>query len=927
MGAVFGNGNKPGVMGTGQQDIDLYDPNKGAFTLDQSGAKANNDARLGAVDARQTPQSQAAQADLSQLYQAQLQNAQVAQSQGVQLSPAERAQAAQVGSANLSQQVQLGQAAQANAAQLNSQDAQFRNNQVALSNQLTNQMNGQGPSLAASQYQQAQEKNLAGQMGAASAMGGRNAALGARQLASNAAVQGQQTARDVSNIRMQEQMNATQQLAGVSQAGRDQDINLAAQNAQLQQQAALANQGATNQFALQQGSMNMQNNQFNASSLNDRQLQQAQMQQQMNLANQAAGNQFALQQGQMNMQNNQFNAGAQNQAYLQNAQLNAQNAANYQQQYNAMYGQNIQNQQQSGLANQQAEFQNRQQQDAMAQFYNQQNYNLDARAQDAQMQYEQLMAQQSGQEAALQQQAYEAARQGQSSLTGGLIGAGASMLGSMSDKNVKNLSSASDKEVKTSISRADSKMKEYLESLRNGGNGAAFVGEGYPKGGNYSNKGGSLAANNYMSHSPAGNKDLGQAAPQPVEAPKVATDTASQNTAVTDDSKSKKDLESENARLLSLLQGMKSNQAVSPGFAGGLQAGGQLGTNLGNALFKKSPTDQRKTEVGRGDPGKGNTGFIPGADWQYNANQLYGTSIPGGQPNYQDGSMAQQAPPPPQQQQAMAPQQSPWQTPMGGSGGMSYNGGIAPDMSSHSPAGSKDLGGFAKVLRPNPEQEPQQFGKKQEQSKQQKMLAGPQAPVSGTSSMQMQMKNLGNTLGPGSSGSQTPLTYDKLNSNGSMDVMGSMANHNAMATAYSQPGGANNYSDYPGFGKQNAAGPGPSRGGPSSSVSDETKKNLSGDDAKIKDYLDNLHAYDYTYKEPEKPGRGEGSYVSPMAQEFEKSELGRTAVKETPDGKMVDYGKIMGTMAAADAYMNERINKLEGKKSKPPITKQDKNKK
>ena len=271
------------------------------------------------------------------------------------------------------------------------------------------------------------------------------------------------------------------------------------------------------------------------------------------------------------------------------------------------------------------------------------------------------MAQQSAAEAGMQQQAYEAARQGQSAITGGLVGGAASFLGSMSDKNVKNLSSASDKEVKTSISRADSKMQEYLQSLRNGANGSAFVGEGYPVSGNYSNKGGSLGFNNEMSsHSPAGNKDLGQEAATP---PAPATDTAVQNTAVSEDNKSKKSLEAENARLTSLLQGIKTNQAAPvPGFMGGAAAGAGLGVNIANSRMQHKVMEQQLANKGKP------------AQQQTNSNVFSGNSELGAN--------------------VASPMNSGQTTGM--IAGMSEQVGSnspAPDMSSHSPAGSKNLGG------------------------------------------------------------------------------------------------------------------------------------------------------------------------------------------------------------------------------------------
>lgn len=838
MGAVFGNGNKPGVAGTGQQQFDTYgtsgaeekDMRNAYYKEDQYNQTRDNlNQRQNQIDNRQAPTSQAAQANLNDLYKASLQNANVSYAQGVNLAPAQLAQNQNIGAANTAQGVNLGSAAQANAAQLNSQDAQFRNNQVALSNALTSQMNGNGPSLAASQYQQAAEQNLANQLGAAATLGGGNASLGARQLAQNAALQGQQTARDVSNIRLQEQLAAQQQLAGVSSTGRDQDINLAAQNAQLQQQAALANQSAQNAYGLQQGQMSLQNNQFNASLLNDRQYQQAQLNQQTALANQQYQNQFALQQGQMSLQNNQFNSSAQNAAYLQNAQLNAANQMQYSSQYNQQLGQNTQNQQQTNLANQQAYLQNQQMNDQMSQFYQQSVMDQYAQEQQAQMAYQQAMLAQNMQQNQLQQAAYEAARQGQSSLFGSVLGAAGSIAGG---------AAMSDKEVKTSISRADDKIKEYLESLRNGSNGAAFVGEGYPTSGNYINSG-NKELNNYLSHSPAGSKSLSD--------------------------KSEKDkMQEENDRMKSIIQGLvqeSTTRSSVPGFAGGLAsgvgAGGSLMMNLNQAkLMKQQMANQAPTNTSSLSDNKIYSGE---SDMGANIQTGIGDNQPKVQPNQP-----------------------------------------APNMSSHSPAGSKNLGMYAPQTSSS-----QKFGQ----------------PI-GLNASQMRGANAVKILGGSQNGNMSPTTYDKRMAGYGMDVRGTAANMSDAATAYTS--NPNNFSDYPGMGVSGPAASG--KPNMMSRISDESQKELSSD-AKIKEYLDNLHPYDYNYKEPDLPGRGHGRYVSPMAQEFEKSELGKTAVQQTSQGKMVDYGKLLGTMAAADAYLNERLNKIEGKKGKPPITSAEKHKK
>ena len=93
-------------------------------------------------------------------------------------------------------------------------------------------------------------------------------------------------------------------------------------------------------------------------------------------------------------------------------------------------------------------------------------------------------------------------------------------------------------------------------------------------------------------------------------------------------------------------------------------------------------------------------------------------------------------------------------------------------------------------------------------------------------------------------------------------------------------------------------------------VSDiEAKTDIRPIERKLEDFLGNLGAHSYEYKDP---ADGEGRYVSPMAQELEKSELGKSMVIERPDGKkMVDYGRGFGFVLASQAYMNKRLNDIE----------------
>lgn len=89
------------------------------------------------------------------------------------------------------------------------------------------------------------------------------------------------------------------------------------------------------------------------------------------------------------------------------------------------------------------------------------------------------------------------------------------------------------------------------------------------------------------------------------------------------------------------------------------------------------------------------------------------------------------------------------------------------------------------------------------------------------------------------------------------------------------------------------------------------KKDIRNAEGDTYSFLDALNAARYSYKEPKK--FGEGERVSVMAQELEKSSLGRGFVKDTPEGKMVDYGKGLGTMLAASASLHKRLKALEGR--------------
>jgi hypothetical protein len=106
-------------------------------------------------------------------------------------------------------------------------------------------------------------------------------------------------------------------------------------------------------------------------------------------------------------------------------------------------------------------------------------------------------------------------------------------------------------------------------------------------------------------------------------------------------------------------------------------------------------------------------------------------------------------------------------------------------------------------------------------------------------------------------------------------------------------------------------------------LSDENMKEevkASKDDAGklVESFMDALKSYSYKYKKESDGASGkknpEGEVTSVMAQDLEKSELGKKMVQDTPKGKVVDYAQGMAPLFAAIAELNERTKKLEGTK-------------
>ena len=72
----------------------------------------------------------------------------------------------------------------------------------------------------------------------------------------------------------------------------------------------------------------------------------------------------------------------------------------------------------------------------------------------------------------------------------------------------------------------------------------------------------------------------------------------------------------------------------------------------------------------------------------------------------------------------------------------------------------------------------------------------------------------------------------------------------------------------------------------------------------IDQLLKNLKAYNYEYKNSK---YGSGRRLGVMAQDLEKTRLGKKIVVDTPVGKAIDIGKGLGLAFATQAHLNKRF--------------------
>jgi hypothetical protein len=89
------------------------------------------------------------------------------------------------------------------------------------------------------------------------------------------------------------------------------------------------------------------------------------------------------------------------------------------------------------------------------------------------------------------------------------------------------------------------------------------------------------------------------------------------------------------------------------------------------------------------------------------------------------------------------------------------------------------------------------------------------------------------------------------------------------------------------------------------------KKNISAAKKDTASFLNALSAQKYNYKDESKPGTSPGKNYGIMAQDLEKSPMGKSLVIDTPDGKMVDVRRGFGAALAGMAELNRRTADIE----------------
>jgi hypothetical protein len=77
------------------------------------------------------------------------------------------------------------------------------------------------------------------------------------------------------------------------------------------------------------------------------------------------------------------------------------------------------------------------------------------------------------------------------------------------------------------------------------------------------------------------------------------------------------------------------------------------------------------------------------------------------------------------------------------------------------------------------------------------------------------------------------------------------------------------------------------------------------------EFMDSMAPKSYRYSDEK--ANGAGRHMGVMAQDMERSRMGRAVVRDTPRGKVLDSGRLVSGLAASVVRLNDRLRKLEGK--------------
>jgi len=91
------------------------------------------------------------------------------------------------------------------------------------------------------------------------------------------------------------------------------------------------------------------------------------------------------------------------------------------------------------------------------------------------------------------------------------------------------------------------------------------------------------------------------------------------------------------------------------------------------------------------------------------------------------------------------------------------------------------------------------------------------------------------------------------------------------------------------------------------------KKNIEEAHDEVNEFLDNIKPIKFKFKDEK---HGQGVIIGILAQDLEKSSMGKSMVDDTPQGKVVDISKAISGLLAVVTELNQRLRRLEKQNGK-----------